>query len=60
MAPPSKGQQAILPIVVLFSEVKMYCIYTFGDIGSVLCREVVPFLEGPLTEILLYTIVFHY
>ncbi len=35
---------AIVPCreVVLFSEVEMYCIYAFGDIGSV------PFSEGPL------------
>ncbi len=32
----------------------MYCIYTFGDIGSDLCREVVPFSEGPLLEVPLY------
>ncbi len=32
----------------------MYCIYTFGDIGSVPCREVVPFSEGPLLEVSLY------
>ncbi len=25
--------------------------YTFGDIGSVLCKEVVPFSEGPLLEV---------
>ncbi len=34
----------------------MYYIYTFGDIGSVLCREVVPFSEGLLLEVPLYTI----
>ena len=32
----------------------MYCVYTLGDIGSVLCREVVPFSEGPLLEVPLY------
>ena len=34
--------------VVLFSEVEMHCIYmyTFGDIRSDPCREVVPFSEA--------------
>ena len=34
----------------------MYCIYTFGDMGSVLCREVVPFSEWPLLEVPLYIV----
>ncbi len=36
-----------------FRRLKMYCIhvYAFGDIGSVLCIEVVPFSEGPLLEV---------
>ena len=34
-----------------FRRLKMYCIYTFGDIGSVLYREVLPFSEGPLLEV---------
>ncbi len=41
--------------VVLFLEVENVLIahvYTFGDIRSVLCREVVPFLEGSLLEVL--------
>ena len=31
--------------------------YTVRDMESVLCREVVPFLEGPLTEVPLYLLV---
>ncbi len=59
VGPPSKGHVGtshFVPCreVVLFSEVEMYCIYTLGDIGSVLCREVVPFSEGPLLEVLQY------
>ncbi len=30
-----------------FWKLKMYCKYTFGDMGNVLCIEVVPFSEGP-------------
>ncbi len=37
-----------------FRKLKMYYKYTFGDMGSVLCREVVPFSEGPLLEVPLY------
>ena len=37
-----------------FRKLKMYCIYSFGDIASVLCRVVVPFSEGPLLEVPLY------
>ncbi len=37
----------------------MYCIYTLGDIGGVLGRDVlgrdVPFSEGPLLEVPLYS-----
>ncbi len=37
---------------------KMYCICTFGNMGSVLHREIVPFSGGPLLEVpLYYTIV---
>ena len=36
----------------LFS--KVYCKYTFGDMRSVLCRDIVPFLDGPLLEVPLY------
>ncbi len=42
-----------------FRRLKMYGIYTFGDVGSVLCREVVPFSEGPLLEVPLYTSIVH-
>ncbi len=35
-------------------EVKNYFCYGKGVQKSVLCREVVPFLEGPLSEFLLY------
>ncbi len=49
------GNQPFCPLTVLFSEVKMFCIYTFGDIGSVPCREVVPFSKGPLLEVLYCT-----
>ncbi len=56
MEPKSKGHFGTSHFVpcreaVLFSEVEMYCIYTLGNIGSVLCREVVPFSEGPLLEV---------
>ncbi len=59
MEPPSKGHFETSHSVpcreaVLFSEVEMYC--TLGDIGSVHCREVVPFSEGPLLEVLLYNV----
>ncbi len=59
--PPSTGHfgtSHFVPCreVVLFSEVELYCIvYTLEDIGSVLCREVYPFSEGPLLEVTLYT-----
>ena len=33
--------------------IEMYYIYSFGDIGSILCREVVPFSEDPLLEVTL-------
>ena len=57
--PPSKGHfgnSHFVPCrdVVLFSEVEINCIYTLGDIGSVLCKEVVPFSEDPLLEISIY------
>ena len=57
--PPSKGHFGTSHFVpcreaVLFLEVEMHCIYTFGEIGSILCREVVPFSEGPLLEVPLY------
>ncbi len=61
MEPPSKGHfgtSHFVPcssVVVHISEVEMYCIYTLGNIGSVLCREVVPFSEGPLLEVPLYS-----
>ncbi len=32
----------------------MHIHVTLGDIGDVTCRQVVPFLEGPLLEVLLY------
>ncbi len=35
---------------VLISEVEMYCICSFGDIGSALYREVVPISESPLSN----------
>ncbi len=37
----------------------MYCIYTFGDIRSDLCREVVPFSVDPLLEIPLYLLIIY-
>ncbi len=48
MAPLSKGYfgaSHFVPCreVVLFSEVEIYCIYTFGDMRSILCRYVVLF-----------------
>ena len=38
---------SILSLVGRLSSFRKF-IYTFGEIGSVLCREVVPFLECPL------------
>ena len=66
--PPSKGHiRSLGPShfvtcreAVLFSEVEMYCIYAFGNIGSVPFREVVPFLECPLLEVLLYSEPYNY
>ncbi len=60
MEPPSKGHFGTSHFVpcreaVLFQRLKMYCKYTFGNIGSVICREVVPFSESPLLEVPLYT-----
>ncbi len=58
MGPGHFGTSHFVPCreVVLFSELEMYCVCTLGDIGSVLCREVVPFSEGPLLEVPLYYI----
>ncbi len=39
----------------LSRRLKMYYCYGKGVQKSVLCREVVPFSEGPLSEVLLYT-----
>ncbi len=41
---------------VLFSQVEMYyiIIILFEDIGRFLCKEVVPFLDGPLLEVPLW------
>ncbi len=52
--PLSKGHFGTSPCkeAVFFSEVEMYCMYIFGDIGSVPCIEVAPFSEGPLLEVL--------
>ncbi len=41
---------SILSLVGRLSSFRKF-IYTFGEIGSVLCREVVPFLECPLLEV---------
>ncbi len=42
---------------VFFLEAEMYCKYAFGDMGTVFCIEVVPFSEGTLLEVPLYSIL---